>query len=66
MVDQRFPKAARLLTRGDFRRVYERRVWVADDLLRAAGELNDLGARGWDCRYRGRWAMPCDGIDGSG
>jgi ribonuclease P protein component len=39
---QEFPKAVRLLSRGDFRRVYERGCWIGDDLLRLAGQLNDL------------------------
>ena len=37
-----FPKSVRLLSRGDFRRVYEHGSWVADDLLRLAGQLSDL------------------------
>jgi ribonuclease P protein component len=42
MTDQTFPKRVRLLSRGDFRLVYERRCWLGDDMLRLAGELNDL------------------------
>ncbi len=37
-----FPKAVRLLSRSDFRRVYERGCWIGDDLLRLAGQLNEL------------------------
>lgn len=43
MIDQRFPKQLRLLSRTDFRRVYERRCAVGDDLVRLLGRLNDLG-----------------------
>ena len=40
--NQSFPKQVRLLSRGDFRRVYERGCWLGDDLLRLAGALSDL------------------------
>ncbi len=40
MPERSFPKAIRLLSRGDFRRVYERRCWLGDDLLRMAGRLS--------------------------
>lgn len=39
---QSFPKSVRLLSRGDFRRVYERGSWLSDDLLKLAGELTEL------------------------
>jgi ribonuclease P protein component len=42
MPDQSFSKQMRLRTRGEFRRVYERRCSVGDDLLRLIGELSDL------------------------
>lgn len=41
MVNQRFSKQIRLLSRGDFRRVYERRCAVGDNLLRLIGRLNE-------------------------
>lgn len=41
MADQQFTKSSRLLSRTDFRRVYERRCSVADSLIRLAGRLND-------------------------
>jgi ribonuclease P protein component len=41
MADQRFSKQIRLLYRGDFRRVYERRCAVGDHLLRLVGRLNE-------------------------
>src|SRR5215831_8776050 len=41
MADQRFPKQLRILSRGDFRRVYERRCAVGDNLLRLVGRLNE-------------------------
>jgi ribonuclease P protein component len=41
MVDQRFPKQLRILSRGDFRRVYAGRCAVGDDLLRLVGRLNE-------------------------
>jgi ribonuclease P protein component len=42
MVDQRFTKQLRLLSRSDFRRVYERRCAVGDDVVRLVGRLNEL------------------------
>ena len=42
MVDQRFPKSLRLRTRGDFRRVYERKCWIGDGTMRLAGARSDL------------------------
>jgi ribonuclease P protein component len=42
MTDQKFPKQSRLRSRGDFRRVYDRRCWVGNDWLRLAGRLNEL------------------------
>jgi ribonuclease P protein component len=42
MVDQRFPKQLRLLSRTDFRRVYEHRCAVNDGVLRLLGRLNEL------------------------
>jgi ribonuclease P protein component len=42
MPDQSFPKQLRLLSRTDFRRVYERRCSVGDDVVRLVGRLNDL------------------------
>lgn len=41
MKSQSFPKTIRLLSRGDFRRVYERRCWQGDDILKLAGQLSD-------------------------
>ncbi len=41
MADQRFPKHLRILSRGDFRRIYEQRCAVGDDLLRLVGRLNE-------------------------
>jgi len=43
MIDQSFPKRFRLSSRSDFRRVYERRCSVSDDLVRLLGQLNELG-----------------------
>lgn len=40
--NQSFPKRVRLLSRGDFRRVYQRGCWLGDDLLKLAGELTEL------------------------
>ncbi len=37
MADNRFLRQYRILSRGDFRRVYERRCSVGDDLLIARG-----------------------------
>jgi ribonuclease P protein component len=42
MTDQSFPKQMRLWTRGEFRRVYERRCSVGDNLLRLIGDLSEL------------------------
>ena len=42
MPDQSFPKQMRLRTRGEFRRVYERRCSVGDNLLRLIGDLSEL------------------------
>jgi ribonuclease P protein component len=42
MVNQKFPKQLRLLSRTDFRRTYERRSAVGDDLVRLVGRLNGL------------------------
>jgi ribonuclease P protein component len=42
MIDRRFTKAMRLRSRGDFRRVYERKCWAGDSLIRMAGQLSDL------------------------
>jgi ribonuclease P protein component len=42
MVEQGFPKQVRLLSRSDFRRVYERRCTIGDDVVRLAGRLNEL------------------------
>ena len=42
MVDQRFPKSLRLRTRGDFRRVYERKSWAGDSTMRMAAARSDL------------------------
>lgn len=42
MPNQQFPKQFRLRSRGDFRLVYDRRCWVGNDWLRAAGRLNEL------------------------
>ena len=42
MPDQRFPKGMRLRSRTDFRRVYERKCWAGDSLVRIAGELGEL------------------------
>jgi ribonuclease P protein component len=42
MPDQRFPKEMRLRSRTDFRRVYERKCWAGDSLVRIAGELGEL------------------------
>jgi ribonuclease P protein component len=42
MPDQLFPKQMRLRTRGEFRRVYERRCSVGDNLLRLIGDLSEL------------------------
>jgi ribonuclease P protein component len=42
MDDQRFPKNLRLRSRGDFRRVYDRRASVSDGLVRLVGCLNEL------------------------
>ena len=42
MTDRRFTKAMRLRSRGDFRRVYERKCWAGDSLMRMAGELSEL------------------------
>ena len=42
MADHSFPKQMRLRSRGEFRRVYERRCSVGDDLLRLVGELSEL------------------------
>jgi ribonuclease P protein component len=42
MPDQRFPKGMRLRSRTDFRRVYERKCWAGDSLVRIAGELSEL------------------------
>jgi ribonuclease P protein component len=42
MADHSFSKQMRLRSRGEFRRVYERRCSVGDDLLRLVGELSDL------------------------
>jgi ribonuclease P protein component len=42
MIDQSFPKSSRLCSRTDFRRVYERRCSVGDDLVRLLGRLNKL------------------------
>ncbi|MCC7087282.1 MAG: ribonuclease P protein component [Pirellulales bacterium] len=42
MNDQRFTKAMRLRSRTDFRRVYERKCWAGDSLLRIAGQLSEL------------------------
>ena len=44
MADHSFPKQMRLRSRGEFRRVYERRCSVGDNLLRLVGELSDLAA----------------------
>jgi ribonuclease P protein component len=41
MADQRFTKSMRLLSRTDFRRVYDRRCSIADSLIRLVGRLND-------------------------
>lgn len=40
MADQRFTKSMRLLSRTDFRRVYEHRCSVADGSIRLVGRLN--------------------------
>ncbi len=42
MPDQRFPKALRLRSRTDFRRVYERRASVGDGLVRMLARLSEL------------------------
>jgi ribonuclease P protein component len=42
MIDKKFPKQLRLLSRTDFRRVYERRSSVGDELVRLVGRLNGL------------------------
>jgi ribonuclease P protein component len=42
MVHQKFTKQMRLLSRTDFRHVYERRCSVGDDLVRLLGRLNEL------------------------
>jgi ribonuclease P protein component len=42
MANQSFPKTLRLLSRVDFRRVYQRRCAVADGLVRLVGRLNEL------------------------
>jgi ribonuclease P protein component len=42
MPDERFTKAMRLRSRTDFRRVYERKCWAGDSLIRMAGQLSEL------------------------
>ncbi|HEY2826837.1 MAG TPA: ribonuclease P protein component [Pirellulales bacterium] len=42
MIDRSFPKQMRLLSRGDFRRVYEGRCAVGDEVVRLVGRLNEL------------------------
>ncbi|HEY2882567.1 MAG TPA: ribonuclease P protein component [Pirellulales bacterium] len=41
MQSERFPKTVRLLSRTDFRRVYERRSSVSNPFIRLLGRLND-------------------------
>jgi ribonuclease P protein component len=42
MKSQRFPKTVRLLSRTDFRLVYERRSSVSNGIVRLLGRLSDL------------------------
>jgi ribonuclease P protein component len=42
MAGQRFTKGMRLRSRTDFRRVYERKCWAGDGVMRIAGELSEL------------------------